>query len=104
MHPKVIMTDANSAVHAVIRSIFHNTYPMHCTFHISQNLIKRLQKPLGERFHEFSKKFYAVCNTLHKPFFESKWRVLITQYLKTQQYLTNTLYNTKEAWANSWIC
>ena len=42
MHLQVIMTDVNPAVHAAIRSTFIKTYPMHCTFHISQNLIKKL--------------------------------------------------------------
>ena len=103
MYPQVIMTDADPAVHAAIRSKFPTTYPMHCTFHISQNLIKKLQKLLGKKFHEFTTQFYATRNTLHKPFFESKWQALITQYPEAQQYL-NTLYNTKEAWAHPWTC
>ena len=90
------MTDADPAVHASIRSKFPTAYPMHCTFHINQNLIKKLQKPLGKKFYEFTTQFYATRNTLHKPFFESKWQALITQYPEVQQYLTNTLYNTKE--------
>ncbi|CAB5294538.1 unnamed protein product [Rhizophagus irregularis] len=77
---------------------------MHCTFHINQNLIKKLQKLLGKRFYEFSTQFYATRNTLHKPIFESKWQTLINQYPEAKQYLTNTLYNTKEAWAHPWIC
>ena len=104
MYPKVIMTDADPAVHAAIRSTFPMTYPMHCTFHISQNLIKKCQKLLGKKFHEFSTEFCKVCNTLHKPLFESKWQVLISQYPEVQQYLNNTLYDTKEAWAHPWTC
>ncbi|CAB5302041.1 unnamed protein product [Rhizophagus irregularis] len=77
---------------------------MHCTFHINQNLIKKLQKLLGKRFYEFSTQFYATRNTLHKPIFESKWQTLINQYPEAKQYLTNTLYNTKEAWAHPWTC
>src|SRR2546423_1280589 len=64
MHPQVIITDADPAVHAAIRSTFFTTYPMHCTFHISQNLIKKLSKILGKKFHEFSVQFYAVRTTL----------------------------------------
>ncbi|CAB5389307.1 unnamed protein product [Rhizophagus irregularis] len=41
VYPQVIMTDADPAVHAAIRSTFLTTYLMHCTFHISQNLIKK---------------------------------------------------------------
>jgi hypothetical protein len=104
MHPQVIMTDADPAVHAAIRSTFSTTYPMYCTFHISQNLIKRLQKLLGKRFHGFLTQFYITRNTLHKSFFESKWQDLIIQYPEAEQYLVNTLYNTKEAWAHAWTC
>lgn len=104
MHPQVIITDADPAVHAAIRSKFFKTYPMHCTFHISQNLIKRLQKKLGTSFYEFSIQFYAVRNTLQKNFFETRWQALINQYPEAQQYLVNVLYNTKEAWAHAWTC
>ena len=104
MQPKVIMTDADLAVHAAIRSTFSMTYLMYCTFHISQNLIKKLQRPIGKKFHEFSKEFCNVRNTLHKPLFKSKWQSLINQYSEVQQYLTSTLYNTKEAWAHPWTC
>jgi len=60
MHSQVIITDADLAIHATIRSTFSKSYPMHCTFHISQNLIKKLSKLLGAKFHEFSIQFYAV--------------------------------------------
>ena len=45
-----------------------------------------------------------VRNTLHKPLFESKWQTLINTYPEAQQYLTNTLYNTKEAQAHPQTC
>ncbi|RHZ83189.1 hypothetical protein Glove_99g275 [Diversispora epigaea] len=60
LYPQVIMTDADPAVHAAIRSTFLTTYPMHCTFHIGQNLIKKLQRLLGQKFQEFLSKFYIV--------------------------------------------
>ncbi|GBC14651.2 hypothetical protein GLOIN_2v1796089 [Rhizophagus irregularis DAOM 181602=DAOM 197198] len=104
VYPQVIMTDADPAVHAAIRSTFPTTYPMHCTFHISQNLIKKVQKLIGNKFQEFFTKFHAVRNTLNTLSFESEWRKLITQYPEIQQYLINTLYNTKESWAHPWTC
>ncbi|RHZ44033.1 hypothetical protein Glove_772g17 [Diversispora epigaea] len=60
LYPRVIMTDADPAVHAAIRSTFLTTYPMHCTFHIGQNLIKKLQRLLGQKFQEFLSKFYII--------------------------------------------
>ncbi|CAB4405544.1 unnamed protein product [Rhizophagus irregularis] len=44
-----------------------------------QNLIKKVQKLLGNKFQEFFTKFHA-------------------------QYLINTLYNTKESWTHPWTC
>ncbi|CAB4406028.1 unnamed protein product [Rhizophagus irregularis] len=79
VYPQVIITKADSTVHAAIRSTFPTTYLMHCTFHISQNLIKKVQKLLGNKFQEFFTKFHA-------------------------QYLINTLYNTKESWTHPWTC
>ncbi|CAB5395470.1 unnamed protein product [Rhizophagus irregularis] len=104
VYPQVIMTDADPAVHAAIRSTFPTTYPMHYTFYISQNLIKKVQKLIGNKFQEFFTKFHAVHNTLNTLSFELEWRKLITQYPEIQQYLINTLYNTKESWAHPWTC
>ncbi|RHZ68917.1 hypothetical protein Glove_292g81 [Diversispora epigaea] len=42
MHSRVIMTDSDPAVHAAIRSTFVTTYPMHCTFHITQEYLNNL--------------------------------------------------------------
>ncbi|RHZ61837.1 hypothetical protein Glove_345g73 [Diversispora epigaea] len=108
LHLHVIMTDADPAVHAAIRLTFLTTYPMHCTFHISQNLIKKLQKLLGKKFQEFSSKFYIVRNTLHKPFFESKWKDLINEYPEAQQQFTaglhaSSLVESLNAWIKSYI-
>ncbi|CAB4468063.1 unnamed protein product [Rhizophagus irregularis] len=63
-----------------------------------------VQKLIGNKFQEFFTKFYAVRNTLNTLSFESEWRKLITQYPEIQQYLINTLYNTKESWAHPWTC
>ncbi|RHZ69338.1 hypothetical protein Glove_284g79 [Diversispora epigaea] len=58
---------------------------------------RKLQKPLGKKFYEFSLQFHKTRNTLHKPFFETNWKALINQYPEVQDYLNNVLYNTKEA-------
>ncbi|CAB5360484.1 unnamed protein product [Rhizophagus irregularis] len=71
---------------------------------LCQNLIKKVQKLIGNKFQEFFTKFHAVRNTLNTLSFESEWRKLITQYPEIQQYLINTLYNTKESWAHPWTC
>jgi hypothetical protein len=79
---QAIMTDTDPAVHAAIRSTFPTTYLIHCTFYISQNLIKKVQKLLGNKFQEYFTKFHTVCNILNKLSFESEWRKLIIQHLK----------------------
>ena len=42
IHPTVILTDSDPAVDAAVREVFINTYPIHCAFHITQNLHKNL--------------------------------------------------------------
>ncbi|CAB5365240.1 unnamed protein product [Rhizophagus irregularis] len=44
----LILTDSDPAVDAAVKEIFTNTYPIHCAFHITQNLHKNLQKPLED--------------------------------------------------------
>ncbi|CAB4397946.1 unnamed protein product [Rhizophagus irregularis] len=68
------------------------------------NPMWKVQKLIGNKFQEFFTKFHAVHNTLNTLSFELEWRKLITQYPEIQQYLINTLYNTKESWAHPWTC
>jgi len=42
IHPTVIITDADLAVDAAIKEVFTNTYPIHCAYHITQNIHKNL--------------------------------------------------------------
>lgn len=44
----IILTDSDPAVDAAVKKIFTNTYPIHCAFHITQNLYKNLQKSFGD--------------------------------------------------------
>src|SRR5437764_690711 len=39
VRPVVIITDSDPAVDAAIRQVFTSTYPIHCAFHLSQNLV-----------------------------------------------------------------
>ena len=53
IHPTVIITDSDPAVDAAVKEIFTTTYPVHCAFHITQNLHKNLRKPLGDQYEKF---------------------------------------------------
>ena len=44
---QVILTDMDPAMDAACQSVYKNTYHIHCIWHLSQNLIKRLKSKLG---------------------------------------------------------
>ncbi|CAB4436064.1 unnamed protein product [Rhizophagus irregularis] len=64
IHPTVIMTDSDPAVDAAVKEVFTKTYPVHCAFHITQNLHKNLRKPLGDNYEKFLQDFYRCRNSL----------------------------------------
>ncbi len=50
LSPKVFVTDGDPAVNDAVITEFPNTYHIHCIWHISQNLPKRLKGELGSSF------------------------------------------------------
>ena len=60
IYPTVIITDSDPAVDATVRETFLTTYPIHCAFHITQNLYENLQKSLGDEYENFLKDFINV--------------------------------------------
>src|SRR3954451_19014406 len=101
IHPTVIITDSDPAVDAAVKEVFTTTYPVHCAFHITQNLHKNLRKPLGDQYEKFLKDFYKCRNSLVQITFENCFVKLIEDYPQSQCYLEG-LYTSKEYWAHSY--
>lgn len=100
IHPTVIITDSDPAVDAAVKEVFTNTYPIHCAFHITQNLHKNLRKPLGDQYENFLRDFYLCRNSLAQATFRDRFAKLIENYPQSQSYLEG-LYASKEYWAHS---
>ncbi|PKB93717.1 hypothetical protein RhiirA5_507868 [Rhizophagus irregularis] len=64
IHPTVIMTDSDLAVNVAVKEVFTKMYPVHCAFHITQNLHKNLRKPLRDHYEKFLQDFYRCRNSL----------------------------------------
>ncbi|CAB4403820.1 unnamed protein product [Rhizophagus irregularis] len=100
--PVVIITDADPAVDAAVRQIFSHTYPIHCAFHITQNLHKNLRKTLKNDYQKFLEAFYICRNSLASEIFESRFINLCHNFPAAKEYL-EILYNTKTYWAHCYI-
>lgn len=101
IQPTVIITDSDPAVDAAVKEVFTNTYPIHCAFHITQNLHKNLRKPLGDQYEKFLKDFYLCRNSLVQATFHNRFAKLIEDYPQSRSYLEG-LYKSKEYWAHSY--
>jgi len=99
--PTVIITDSDSAVDAAVREVFTTTYPIHCAFHITQNLHKNLRKLLGDQYEKFLHDFYLCRNSLVQTTFHNRFMKLIENYPQSKSYLEG-LYESKEYWAHSY--
>ncbi|CAB4415520.1 unnamed protein product [Rhizophagus irregularis] len=97
--PKVFITDADPGMDAAILLKYPSTFPIHCIWHISQNLPLRLKSKLGELFDQFKKDFYECRNSLVEEIFEQKWSDLLVKYPNTASYLERSLYPSKKSWA-----
>jgi hypothetical protein len=97
--PAVIMTDSDPAVDAAVRQIFPQSYPIHCAFHITQNIHKHLRKLLGDTYSNFLEKFYICRNSLANETFETRFETLCQNFPKAKPYL-EVLYQTKTYWAH----
>ncbi|PKC66991.1 hypothetical protein RhiirA1_535203 [Rhizophagus irregularis] len=89
--PIVMFTDADPALDAAIPIIFSETYPVHCIFHIVQNLPKNLKAKLGEKWDDFIKQFYQCRNSLCEPLFKQRWNQLLIDYPMAKDILLRTL-------------
>ncbi|EXX75372.1 hypothetical protein RirG_042450 [Rhizophagus irregularis DAOM 197198w] len=89
--PIVMFTDADPALDAAIPIIFSETYPVHCIFHIVQNLPKNLKAKLGEKWDDFIKQFYQYRNSLCEPLFKQRWNQLLIDYPMAKDILLRTL-------------
>ena len=101
IHPIVIITDSDPAVDAAIKEVFTNTYPIHCAFHMTQNLHKNLRKPLGDNYEKFLQDFYLCRNSLVQKTFNDRFSKLMEDYSQGRSYLEG-LYASKEYWAHSY--
>ena len=74
---------------------------MHCIWHISQNLPKRLKKELSSGFSDFMKDFFKIRNSLTKQQFNERWKTLLQNYPKSKDYLMRSLGNNSQLWARA---
>ncbi|EXX72481.1 hypothetical protein RirG_068970 [Rhizophagus irregularis DAOM 197198w] len=91
--PKVFIIDADPRMDAAILLKYPSTFPIHCIWHISQNLPLQLKSKLGELFDQFKKDFYECQNSLVEEIFEQKWSDLLVKYPNTASYLKKSLYS-----------
>ncbi|CAG8676668.1 9010_t:CDS:2, partial [Racocetra fulgida] len=101
MEPAVIQTNSDPAADSAVKEVFKSMYPIHCAFHITQNLHKNLQKSLDIQYNQFLTDFYKCQNSLVKATFENKFTKLVHDYPRAKPYLDN-LYKSKEYWAHSY--
>jgi hypothetical protein len=80
IYPTVIITDSDPAVDTAIKEVFTNTYPIHCAFHIMQNLHKNFRKPFGDNYERFLQNFYLCRNSFIQTTFHNHFMKLIENY------------------------
>jgi len=100
--PRVFITDADPGMDAAVDSQYSDTYPLHCLYHISQNLLRNLKASLGNTFDDFLKEFYKCRNIFSPAEFDSQWHNLVATYSKAANYLNSELYPSKERWAKAY--
>jgi hypothetical protein len=99
--PLVFVTDADPAMDAAITQIYETTHPIHCIFHISENLPKNVKSKLGDQYESFVQSFFSCRNSLCEELFYERWSKLIEKYPSIKDYLMRALYPSRQAWARA---
>lgn len=99
--PLVFVTDADPAADAAIKQVYETTYPIHCIFHISENLPKNLKSKLHNQYESFVHDFFLCRNNLCEEGFYKQWSRLIETYPNVKDYLMRALYPNRQAWARA---
>ncbi|RIB02097.1 hypothetical protein C2G38_2228797 [Gigaspora rosea] len=87
---------------AAIDIVYCDAYPLHCIYHISQNLIRNLKALLGSAYNAFARDFFLFQNNLSPARFNTQWLKLIATYPNAANYLNSELYPSKERWAKAY--
>ncbi|CAG8791728.1 39133_t:CDS:2 [Gigaspora margarita] len=98
----VIMTDADPAVDLAVRNVFSQSYPIHCAFHLTQNINKHLRNSLGSDYSKFLEAFFLCQNSLAKETFEKRFEDIRQNFPSTNSYM-EVLYHNKTYWAHWFI-
>ena len=102
--PKVILTDMDPAMDAACKIVYKNTYHIHCIWHMSQNLPKRLKSKLGtENFKQFVCDFWKMRNSLCVDVFEQRFEALLETFPNAKEYLCDPIYSTRYSWACAFV-
>ena len=93
LEPRVIMTDMDPAMNVACQIVYKNIYHIHCIWHMSQNLPKRLKNKLGTAdFKAFIKDFWKTRNSLCMEVFEQRFQALLEKFPNANDYLNNIIY------------
>ena len=88
LKPHVILTDMDPAMNAACQNIYTDTYHIHCIWHISQNLPKRLKHKLGTaEFKTFNTEFWKTRNSLCVKVFEQRFQALLERFPNSSNYI-----------------
>ena len=67
--PLVFVTDADPAMNAAIKQVYETTYPVHCIYHIGENLPKNTKSKLSDQYENLFVTFICVAIVCVKNFF-----------------------------------
>lgn len=100
--PRVILTDMDPAMISACQNIYKDTYHVHCIWHMSQNIPKRLKHKLKTAdFKTFNKDFWKARNSLCVEVFERRFQELLEKFPDSNNYMRNTLYPIRNSWARA---
>lgn len=102
IEPKVIITDMDPAMDVACQTTYKNAYHIHCIWHMTQNLPKRLKNKLGAAdFKIFFHDFWKTRNSLCAEVFEQRFQALLNNFPSGSDYLHDPIYSTRHSWARA---
>ncbi|CAG8548914.1 13676_t:CDS:10 [Cetraspora pellucida] len=99
LQPKVLFTDGDPAMIAVVHVSYPQTRHMLYIYHLLENVKKKLRAKLwGEAIKHFVEDFCNMRNSYSQEQFEARYYDILTKYESCYSYLEK-LYNSHTSWA-----
>ena len=98
----MIVTNLDFALEAALSKTWPEAHHQLCTWHINQNLNRKLSSKLGPNFKDFTKRFNKLIYARDPTEYERTWSEICDEYPEAVVRYLETYNSRREKWSDAW--